>query len=1105
MERKYAAFISYRHTPLDMTTAKTLHSLIEQYRVPKALRRDGKKKLGIVFRDQDELSASSDLNEKICQALDNTEYLIVVCTPNTPQSPWVEREISYFLSRHDRDHVLAVLAEGEPDESFPKPLTQYRNPQTGELEFLEPLAVDIRAKDERSSMAKLRKEVKRIFAAMLGCPYDALILREQRRQRQRILGFMSVALTVALSFSAVLMVKNREIDQKNVELEDKNEELARQREAVLLRESELLTQNARESLERGDYLDAISSAVGALPGGTEEDRPYYAPAEAVLLSALDLFGQRERSTLIADTLLTQMTPVEDFYITPDGGSLITMDPFNLLTCYDTVTAQVLWSTQGAGTSEETYGTVQGMMIPCQSKNSLIVFYNDCIASYDLSTGEVLWSYQDTGSAELYLFLSEDESKLAYLHTEYHDDLSNADYYLAILDTATGQLQQAILIASDAPIFGTYFNMSTTSDPAANGAFSADGTLFAGCYVRSGAEDSYEQIYFIADLAAGTCRTVHTVAPLKYITASEIVNMKFTSDDSRLLTVRWAKDELAALTLMNLDVTQDALLWEVTSPQVEDSFHFSNKPACVLAGNVFATVSCADMLYCFDLETGQLLTSTQAPGTIVDMFYVGSNFFGYVTEDGYYAIAWRNANGIFDSSYFQATAQLGPTAVSKNWGEGFIHAQVEDNSITGIAVTGEPGGFMAVVTPEDSHAVVIKRVVDLGQTAQSAAVESSINEGLFSHSGIQLLKDQVYLSRLSTTENEENTYHVLAVDVNTHQQTQLFTLADGRYGNDVYFLADGSGYVDCNGGGDIIFVRDGTQTVLSEEETVELANVGGISYVASKYESHGVMRLSDQKLVTVRSDGQSLDIWLDGQDMRSIELPEDVSWAYQNPVFFSRFLLAGRNGYVLLSCFSGESGENMTGFAAYDSVAGSWTLIEDAAQGLYSRVIAMGKQTPSFAVIDADGFARLYDMQTGEMTGKLSLQLPHNSFKSLEFILNDAYLAAQTEDKQVLIYEIASGQIVYRDQMEASFISGLAVYEDPVNQRLYLCADHSYSAPNGLCLDITTWTKLMEIRTMLCYIPQTNEVYCYRSGEDITAYVIPSTAELVALSKTFVSD
>lgn len=270
-----------------------------------------------------------------------------------------------------------------------------------------------------------------------------------------------------------------------------------------------------------------------------------------------------------------MTPVNDFYITADGKSLITMDPYNLLTCYDTVTAQVRWSVQGAGTDAQTYGTAKGMMVPCPSKNSLIILYNDYITAYDLTTGEARWSYQDTGSSELYLFLSADESKLAYLHTDYHDTLVDADYCLGILDTATGQLQQAILVAANAPVFGTYFTMSTNDEPAVNGTFSENGLLFAGSYTRSVSGGGYEQVYFVADLASGTCRTVHIGAPVQYITAVETVAMKFIADDTQLLTVRRCEDALAALTLLNLDVTRDALLWEVTSPQVEETFYFSN--------------------------------------------------------------------------------------------------------------------------------------------------------------------------------------------------------------------------------------------------------------------------------------------------------------------------------------------------------------------------------------------------------------------------------------------------------------------------------------------------------------------------------------------------
>lgn len=101
MEKKYIAFISYRHAELDSAVAKTLHTLIEQYRIPRGLQKDGNKRLGIVFRDQEELNASSNLTEEIQHALDNTEYLIVICSKSAIQSPWVMREIEYFLRHHD--------------------------------------------------------------------------------------------------------------------------------------------------------------------------------------------------------------------------------------------------------------------------------------------------------------------------------------------------------------------------------------------------------------------------------------------------------------------------------------------------------------------------------------------------------------------------------------------------------------------------------------------------------------------------------------------------------------------------------------------------------------------------------------------------------------------------------------------------------------------------------------------------------------------------------------------------------------------------------------------------------------------------------------------
>ena len=139
-EDRYIAFISYRHKKLDAAVAKRLHRLLEHYRVPVRLRKNGEKRLGKVFRDEDELPISSDLNSDIYTALDRSDFLIVICTPETPKSMWVRREIEYFREHHDGSHILAVLADGTPEESFPDLLTHQYNSDEGSVREVEPLA-----------------------------------------------------------------------------------------------------------------------------------------------------------------------------------------------------------------------------------------------------------------------------------------------------------------------------------------------------------------------------------------------------------------------------------------------------------------------------------------------------------------------------------------------------------------------------------------------------------------------------------------------------------------------------------------------------------------------------------------------------------------------------------------------------------------------------------------------------------------------------------------------------------------------------------------------------------------------------------------------------
>ena len=84
---RYDAFISYRHSERDMFVAKRVHKGLETFKVPRAVaKKYGKKKIRRVFRDQEELPSGSDLGDNITKALEESEYLLVICSPRTPES-----------------------------------------------------------------------------------------------------------------------------------------------------------------------------------------------------------------------------------------------------------------------------------------------------------------------------------------------------------------------------------------------------------------------------------------------------------------------------------------------------------------------------------------------------------------------------------------------------------------------------------------------------------------------------------------------------------------------------------------------------------------------------------------------------------------------------------------------------------------------------------------------------------------------------------------------------------------------------------------------------------------------------------------------------------
>ena len=373
MERNYIAFVSYRHLPLDMDTAKRLHRRIEHYVIPKDLRRDGRKKLGLVFRDQDELPTSSNLSNNITEALDHSEFLIVICTPESAKSLWVQREIAYFLEHHDRDHVLAVLADGTPETAFPPQLTELRSPKGDLLDRIEPLAANIVADSDRKRRRLFRMESLRILAALIGCPFDALYRRELRYRRRRTTAAVSISALVAAAFIGMLLNRNAEI----------REQLTR----AQISESRTLAALSEQAYREGDCSGALRYALRALPG-EGRDRPYVAEAEYALSRELSLYRQGE---LCYVRSVEQDTMISALALSGDGRVLTTADKYGALRFRDMESGELIRQLDDTGVL---------LLRPCDPGDTVLSLGREGAALYDAAAGEILWRRPEIGMLDL---------------------------------------------------------------------------------------------------------------------------------------------------------------------------------------------------------------------------------------------------------------------------------------------------------------------------------------------------------------------------------------------------------------------------------------------------------------------------------------------------------------------------------------------------------------------------------------------------------------------------------------------------------------------------------------------------------------------------------
>lgn len=365
----YNAFISYKHADLDSSIAEHIQNRLEHFHVPRKI---GKKlkheKISRIFRDKDELPATSNLTETITDALEKAEHLIVICSTNTKKSIWVQREIETFLKTHSIDKILTVLCDGEPNDVIPEILLfreQELKDENGVLRKvkipMEPLSCDYRLGKKQAD----KEELARLASAILGCSYDELQRRRRQYKIRRAIAVGSVVVASLMAFGGYMIYANKKIN------ESLNEAL-RNRSRYLANEAETLLGDSKRT-------DALQIALEAMPKDLDDKSLLIPKAERALVDATAAYSSSD-SKLQNTWNFKVNSKISMFAVSKEGGFVAIKDDSGKVTCFSVTTKKILF--------EKNDGS--GIIKILNPEGAFVFVSHNKIEAYSIKDGKQIW-------------------------------------------------------------------------------------------------------------------------------------------------------------------------------------------------------------------------------------------------------------------------------------------------------------------------------------------------------------------------------------------------------------------------------------------------------------------------------------------------------------------------------------------------------------------------------------------------------------------------------------------------------------------------------------------------------------------------------------------
>lgn len=293
--RRFDAFISYSHAA-DGKLAPHLQTALARFAKPwyrlYSLR---------IFRDETTLDVTPELWPTIKRALTDSHYFILLASPASAASKWVQREVNYWLELQRMGELLIVLTDGTvvwddtrndfdwtSTNALPKNLSQ----QLG----AEPLYLDLTwARSEQQVSTKdprFRTVTARLGAKIKGISIDELI-GEDVRQHKIVKRFATAAVLLLIGLTTIASLISWQLFEEQ--------------KATLKANSQSKFESALRSIEQQHPAEAVALLAGACR-----------------LDPSNLFARSELLALLIET--RWWYPENTLSLAEQGASRIAMSP-----------------------------------------------------------------------------------------------------------------------------------------------------------------------------------------------------------------------------------------------------------------------------------------------------------------------------------------------------------------------------------------------------------------------------------------------------------------------------------------------------------------------------------------------------------------------------------------------------------------------------------------------------------------------------------------------------------------------------------------------------------------------------------------------------------